>query len=381
MYGFIECSSCGALYNREHCCSNVSSVDNFVRDPNSPSQPQTSSFNQRRCFHCKDLLEEDEHCKRCTCKRCGYGLSKGFCFICASSIENSSIDNPNPNSFNDPPNVFSQPPQHQYETYSCEFYGGNSHPGFDCQKGNTPVFDQGPCYNQDFGFNQPSHYSPSQPQTYSYELCGNDAHYGYDCSPQVPFISNPDPCYNQDLYNFLQTSLNFQQQYLCCENCGGPHETFQCQPLNQNFCEPNLCYKSIASGFDQLQPPQFPVIHQPPQEMSIQDMEDLKQQYLDKMKKKLQQLEQVANLSTYPSRFFNSFCYDDDDDEEYTIAITPVLPTEEADNSLSMGDEQLSTIPETESDELIKSSVENLVPIPSEFEDECECDVPDCDDS
>ncbi|GKG61573.1 hypothetical protein Tco_0621282, partial [Tanacetum coccineum] len=34
-----------------------------------------------------------------------------------------------------------------------------------------------------------------------------------------------------------------------------------------------------------------------------------------------------------------------------------------------MGDEHLdSTIPETESDELIKSSVENLVPIPSEFE-------------
>nr|GFB15179.1 hypothetical protein [Tanacetum cinerariifolium] len=36
-------------------------------------------------------------------------------------------------------------------------------------------------------------------------------------------------------------------------------------------------------------------------------------------------------------------------------------------------------------DEFIKSSVENLVPIPSESEDflkdEYECDVPDCDDS
>ncbi|GKE60342.1 hypothetical protein Tco_1510709, partial [Tanacetum coccineum] len=37
--------------------------------------------------------------------------------------------------------------------------------------------------------------------------------------------------------------------------------------------------------------------------------------------------------------------------------------------SLSMGDEHLSTIPETESVELIKSSVENLVPTPSESED------------
>ncbi|GJV45876.1 hypothetical protein Tco_1430412 [Tanacetum coccineum] len=54
---------------------------------------------------------------------------------------------------------------------------------------------------------------------------------------------------------------------------------------------------------------------------------------------------------------------DDDDDEEYTIAITPVLPTVEPDNSLSMGDEHLSTIPEKE-----ESSVEDLVPIPSESE-------------
>ncbi|GJY84498.1 hypothetical protein Tco_0497874 [Tanacetum coccineum] len=41
------------------------------------------------------------------------------------------------------------------------------------------------------------------------------------------------------------------------------------------------------------------------------------------------------------------------------------LPTEEPDNSLSMGDEYLSTILEAESDKLIKSSVENLVPIPN----------------
>ncbi|GKC27483.1 hypothetical protein Tco_1034777, partial [Tanacetum coccineum] len=76
------------------------------------------------------------------------------------------------------------------------------------------------------------------------------------------------------------------------------------------------------------------------------------------------------------------YCDDDDDDEDYTIAITPDLPTT---NSLIMEDEHLDTISATESEELIKSSIENLVPIPSEFEDfsdiESECDVPDCDDS
>nr|GEU93138.1 hypothetical protein [Tanacetum cinerariifolium] len=49
-----------------------------------------------------------------------------------------------------------------------------------------------------------------------------------------------------------------------------------------------------------------------------------------------------------------------------------------------MRDEHLSTILETKSDEVIKSSVENLVPILSEFEvfsdNESECDVPICDD-
>nr|GFC76646.1 hypothetical protein [Tanacetum cinerariifolium] len=68
---------------------------------------------------------------------------------------------------------------------------------------------------------------------------------------------------------------------------------------------------------------------------------------------------------------------DDDDDVEYTIAMTPVLSTEEPDNSLSMGDEHLDTISATESDEVIKSSVENLVLIPSESEGilDTMCDV------
>nr|GFA60245.1 hypothetical protein [Tanacetum cinerariifolium] len=83
--------------------------------------------------------------------------------------------------------------------------------------------------------------------------------------------------------------------------------------------------------------------------------------------------------------------YDDDDDDEYSIqvsekspiAITPVLPTKESKNSLSTGDEHLDTIPKMESDEVIKSSVEGLVPIPTEFEGILDnmCDVPFCDNS
>nr|GEY27687.1 hypothetical protein [Tanacetum cinerariifolium] len=88
----------------------------------------------------------------------------------------------------------------------------------------------------------------------------------------------------------------------------------------------------------------------------------------------------VANLSIYPSKRFNSFCYDDD--EDYTVVITPnFLITD----SLIMENEHLDTIPEMKSDEFIKSSVKNLVLIPSESEDfsdiGSDCDMPDCDDS
>nr|GEZ52121.1 hypothetical protein [Tanacetum cinerariifolium] len=90
-----------------------------------------------------------------------------------------------------------------------------------------------------------------------------------------------------------------------------------------------------------------------------------------------------------------SVCYDDDDDEERSNSLEdniisglppcstiipnePVLSTEEPDNSLSIGDEHLDTIAATKSDEVIKYSVENLIPIPSESEGipEHMCDVP-----
>ncbi|GJT48024.1 hypothetical protein Tco_0974181 [Tanacetum coccineum] len=112
---------------------------------------------------------------------------------------------------------------------------------------------------------------------------------------------------------------------------------------------------------------------------------------------KLRQQEQATNLSTHtpePSRRFN-FIYDDDedddddnDDEESTIplneiisqippsiAITPVLPTMEPKDSLNIGDEHLSTIPEKESDEAIKASVKDLALLVTHLselnEDEC----------
>nr|GFB64817.1 hypothetical protein [Tanacetum cinerariifolium] len=99
--------------------------------------------------------------------------------------------------------------------------------------------------------------------------------------------------------------------------------------------------------------------------------------------KKLEEKQIEEERATKAKYWKLPICYDDDDDEERSdslddniisrfpsfSAITPdepVLSTEEPDNSLSIGDEHLDTIPETKPDEFIKSGVENLIPIPND---------------
>ncbi|GJU01123.1 hypothetical protein Tco_1111461 [Tanacetum coccineum] len=98
-------------------------------------------------------------------------------------------------------------------------------------------------------------------------------------------------------------------------------------------------------------------------------------------------LQDVQNISEELAEYTNTLnwnrpivYYDDDDEEDYTIAIRPVLLTEETIDSLIMEDEHLDTILATKSDKVIKSSVEELVLIPSEFEGipDSVCDVPLC---
>ncbi|GJX55203.1 hypothetical protein Tco_0285100 [Tanacetum coccineum] len=456
----------------------------FNQDPGENSSQSPLQINQNCCYKCGDLLD-GIFCQQCTCKSCGNGAHIGYncppkapiisnpeqCNqtinelpqtlpsvhpTCNYEDENSFTYDSKPNSFNDSPSVLTHPPQLQFETYLCE-------------------------------------------------LCGNNAHYGYDCPPQFPLVYEQEPCYNQNFNDnyFPQNSQSSSQQYLCCENCGGPHETFQCQPMNEDYYEQNSCYDPNSFGFDQYQPPQFPVNY-PPQETSreiLQAQEDLMeaiqaflkeydhippnekcmalllaeerflkikqtmreeqnqpevmQELLLKLMDDLQTLKgsQQEKKETAAQGFipyWNSSMIDDEEArdnflkdvctflrkfsripfgitpkviliawerfgeikdalmdkqyrqkdiqdlmskllEDYTViwrrpkAITPDEPSEEPEDSLIMGDEHLDTIPEKESDELIKSSVENLVPIPSESEDfsdnESECDVPECDET
>nr|GFB70836.1 hypothetical protein [Tanacetum cinerariifolium] len=104
-------------------------------------------------------------------------------------------------------------------------------------------------------------------------------------------------------------------------------------------------------------------------------IKELFRKLLDDLKNIHEELAEYINTPGWNRPAF--YDDDDEDDVDYTIAITPVLSTEEPDNSLSMRDEHLDTIPATESDEVIKSSVKDIVPIPSESEGilDTMCDV------
>nr|GEV94038.1 hypothetical protein [Tanacetum cinerariifolium]GEV94048.1 hypothetical protein [Tanacetum cinerariifolium] len=120
---------------------------------------------------------------------------------------------------------------------------------------------------------------------------------------------------------------------------------------------------------------QLPVIDQTPLEESLKTLRIAFQAWSENIQQKKEEEEkQIAKEQAAKARYWKiPICYDDD--EDYTIAIIPREP----DNSLSMGDEHLDTILAMESDEFIKSSVENLVPNPSKSKGEHECDVPACD--
>nr|GEY37553.1 hypothetical protein [Tanacetum cinerariifolium] len=163
---------------------------------------------------------------------------------------------------------------------------------------------------------------------------------GYDSNPnsynQTPNFSNPPPHHNyktdsrSDIeaafpVEFAKLQQNFKQfmAQLSCSNCGGLFNGGNCpscsivgaeskfihnpnpfsydntpnfsyQPPQHHVetysCE--LCGNNSHYGYDC--PPRFPLYpfdQSPPQEMSIQDMEDLKQQYLEEMKSMINQIQ------------------------------------------------------------------------------------------
>ncbi|GJV69668.1 hypothetical protein Tco_1485177 [Tanacetum coccineum] len=162
--------------------------------------------------------------------------------------------------------------------------------------------------------------------------CGNGAHIGYNCPPKVSTISNPEQC-NQTINELPQTLPSV-------------HPT--CNSGDEN----SFTYDSKPN--------------------SVNDLLTFSTSYEEES-------DYTKDKAAKDQYWKIPICYDDD--EDYTIAITPILSTEEPVDSLIIEDEHLDTIPATKSDEVIKSSVENLVQILSESNGipDSGCDVPLCD--
>nr|GEX53845.1 hypothetical protein [Tanacetum cinerariifolium] len=214
--------------------------------------------------------------------------------------------------------------------------------------------------------------------------CRKRAHYGYNCPSKVLIISNSEPCHDPNVEEFPQTLPS-------------SHPT--CYSGDKNSFAYDSTSNLVKDSPNVFNPPSQPPMYSyefygddahysydcPPQVPFIYDSEPINDSMIElcgTFQAWLQQRkDQVCQRIP--------LCYDDEESSillrdiiiselPLCIAITPVVSTKD---SLIMGDEHLDTISEKESDEFIKSSVENLVPNPSESEDECECDVLDCDDS
>nr|GEW34092.1 hypothetical protein [Tanacetum cinerariifolium] len=303
-------------------------------------------------------------------KRCGSGLSKGLCLICRNN-QNSPNDSPSisANSSHNPPHI----DERCFECgdvldgifcqgCACKSYGKCAHIGYNCPPKVPIISNPKPC-NQTMNNEPPQTLSsfdpmcyskkensspcvskpnsveespnifnpPIQPPIYSCEFYERNAQYGHYCTPQVPLIY-PEPGYSQD-FKSPQNFHDFQ------------HHVFKIKD---------------AFGNEQYKP---------------KDVQELFHKLLNDVQNIHEELAEYINTPSWNRpTFYNN---GNDDDVDYTIAITPVLSTEEPDNSLSMGDEYLNTIPATKSDEVIKSSVEDLVPILSESEGipDTMCDV------
>nr|GEZ31438.1 hypothetical protein [Tanacetum cinerariifolium] len=247
---------------------------------------------------------------------------------------------------------------------TCESCGNGAHYGYNFPPKVLIISNPELCHNQNVDeFPKLCHVfnPPPQPPTDSYEFCQNDAHYSHDCPPQVSFIYNLKPCYNQD-FNFPKNFKFSNNNILIVPVVGA-----RMRPFNVLL----LAWDRVSKIKDAFGNKQY----------KPEDIQELIQKLFNDVQNIHEELAEYINTPSWNCPAF--YNYNNDDDKDYTIAITPVLSTEDPVDSLIMEDEHLDTISATGSDEVIKSSVEDLVSIPSESEGILDnmCDMPFHDNS
>nr|GEX96811.1 DNA-directed DNA polymerase [Tanacetum cinerariifolium] len=262
-------------------------------------------------------------------------LRGGFCLSCDLKAKNSFTYDPNAYSFNETSNNFNHLPQPQYENYLCNLCGNNSHDGYDCQQQFSLVYEHEPSYNQNYN----------------------------ECNHPTFFDDNEDHSvqYKEYLENFSKeiAASNSNQEK------EKPPQCFDIRQLVREECCIEVCEKQKQNMEDTMlelvevcRQKELYCMHDNPAEHRTRIVESLQNfRVIHKSSISLNNTSQISPVH----------------------AIVPILPTEEPEYSLSMGYEHPNTTPEIESDEIIKSGVKELVPIPNEYEvtseDKRECDV------
>ncbi|GKF24622.1 hypothetical protein Tco_0076944, partial [Tanacetum coccineum] len=205
-----------------------------------------------------------------------------------------------------------------------------------------------------------------------------------------PLVYEPNPSNNYDFLSFDQPPqyhIDNSQQFNYCEHCGGPHYESDCQTGNV-FYEHAPYDNHDSFSFDQ--PSQL----RPPQPLSLSELKRREmitfmiesQIQFDKTQKKsnmefqnelnrLQEMMNLRNSNQDPPVDLYDLKGSDKGDNNMVDSLTM-----EPSDTLLMGDKVISTTPERENDEFIKSSVDDLVPIPRESkvtsDSNFECDMP-----
>nr|GEW15152.1 hypothetical protein [Tanacetum cinerariifolium] len=213
------------------------------------------------------------------------------------------------------------------------------------------------------------------------------AHYGYNCLSKVSIILNPEPCNNQTIDELPQTLPSFDPT--CYSGDGN-----------------SSAYDSKSNIVDDS--PNYSAVHQPPQEEISVEFLEVKRKQINSVQTFLRKFNRISfyempkvlslawetileiehafedkhcqpedilelfqrlhndvqniheELAVYintPSRDRPTIRYNNDGDEDYTIAITPILSTEEPDNSLRGIDEDILL---TIKDDIIRKKLLNI---------------------
>ncbi|GJV07960.1 hypothetical protein Tco_1345616 [Tanacetum coccineum] len=384
LFSIKECMTCGALYTADFCCSKGGLEDKILV----PKPPQN-------CATCGNPVD-GLYCRHCVfVRKC---LNEGW-YTIHNENEILNTSKPSKNNTNvvsapQEPFVFNQDPGENSSqsplqiNHNCCYKCGDLLDGIFCQ--------QCTC-----------------------KSCGNGAHIGYNCPPKAPIISNPEQC-NQTINELPQTlpsvhpTCNYEDEnsftYDSKPNSFNDSPSVLTHPPQLYFPLIILLKKQVEilqaqeDLMEAIQAFLKEYDHIPPNEKcmalmlaeerflkikQVQNQPGVMQELLLKLiddfqilkgtistrgysRIDKQLLEDVKNIDEEFSEYINyqswnrPLFYFNDDDDEYTViwrrpkAITSDEPSEEPEDPLIMGEKELITIPEKD-----KSSVEDLVPIPS----------------